>query len=1602
MRDWFRKIANGRSGKKSRTKRSSRAGRALGFSHLSFDPLEDRRLLSASPISAQQAAQTSPLLNTAEVVGRYVFYNDSYFDGFNPAANASDDAAIATDKQALLPGQKATFANYTSSSNGINGVMVDIAGLTGTPTASDFMFHVGNDNNLAGWATAPAPASVTVRPGAGVDGSTRITITWANDVIRDQWLQVDVRATPTTGLAQPDVFYFGNEIGSTRAGTKWAAVDAIDQLATRGSAYGISNLAPITVTTDFNRDGLVNTTDELIAHASSAAGQPLRMIAPPVGAAWPDVVGEYIFYNDSAFDGNDPAAGPSDDGAIAIDKKPLAEGGAATTDNFTNYSRGINGIMVDVAGLNATPSAADFTFRAGNSNDPSTWTAAPAPSIISVRYGAGVGGSARVTLIWPDNAIQNEWLQVTVNATPTTHLTAPAVFYFGNEIGSIASTSATAAVVGGGDRDAVASAVNPGPVPITSQFDVNRDQSIDALDQQIVATSSTTSPALQLIDLPDAAPSPPPAPASRSPLYLDFVAAQVVGRYVFYNNSSFDGNNPVANAADDAAIAPDKRALLPGQTASLANLTDYSRGINGVMIDVAGLPGPISADDFSFLVGSGGGIGSLSPAPAPLSINVRPGAGVNGSSRITITWADGAIANQWLQVTLKATQHTGLAASDTFYFGNLVGATGATAGRKTVAVSATDQFAVQSAESLATGLALASPYDVNRDGLVDTSDEWLTANSTPSPLSLITAPVAPAPAPMPEGEQPQLYNVGDANYPLIFAPNLVTTPDGTVLSIAEGRAASQDSSSNTVLMRRSTDGGATWSPISIIYSVPPFSATVGNPATVVDANTGTVFVLFTVNVSQVFVTSSSDDGLTWSQPVDITDSVKVTADGNPNPAAFPSTPWGWYSVGPGHGIQLTSGPNAGRLMIACDHRLTADNSGPTWSHVIYSDDDGATWHLGGGLDQSVPNNGVANESSVVQLPDGSLYMSIRDNASAARAYSRSYDGGATWTNLATTPDITTPSVEGSLLRVDANTVIFAAPDSTSNSRQQMTVWYSTDNAQTWSVGKTIFYDFASYSDMTLVGNDTVLLSFALGRTNGNSATSIALVRFNLNWLESSTPDQFTWYFNEQAPGASANLQGTSIEDASPWDNRAQAQAASGSPAPVYVAGANGDSALSLSPGNDVQLTPAKTNALQFGASDSFTIELKLRTTSTTGVILGSSASGPNWSLRLLNGFVKFFVSDTQHAVSVISTSAINDGAWHDIVMVRDATNHVVRMYVDGVQIGTGKKDATGNLASTNAVMLNGYSDGTQQIAFDIDTLRVTRAALDPSQFLPANFTAPPRMEPSFGPGAPNTISNLQFWLPGFGPTNYFAGMGYADTLPANPATGSAVQSAIDASSNQYHVSMLAGTRQQLYQYDSQVGASWLNSIADSGSNNPWIVQNSNGTNANNFDFVQNTGVFTISTFVKVGTFGPGRMTLFDTADNTAANPGFNLSLLPDGTVQFAMYGSDSLVRFMGTSKLAVTAGAWYQVVVVGSGPGHPLRFYVTPVTASTVASQVSNTSVSGANGNYATDASHNLSIGAMVNTQSSPFDGQMVDETIYNRALSKAEIQQLFDYTKKF
>jgi hypothetical protein len=204
----------------------------------------------------------------APVVVRFIFYNQSAFDGNDASANASDDGAIATDKTALLPGQTATFANYTSYSRGINGVMVDIAGLPGTPAAGDFDFKVGNDNTPSGWGAATAPTSISVRSGEGVNGSDRVTLIWANNAIQKKWLQITVKATAATGLAADDVFYFGNAIGEAGNSATDAKVDPADELLARSHPRNVLNPAPIDYFYDYNRDKRVDPADQLIARSN--------------------------------------------------------------------------------------------------------------------------------------------------------------------------------------------------------------------------------------------------------------------------------------------------------------------------------------------------------------------------------------------------------------------------------------------------------------------------------------------------------------------------------------------------------------------------------------------------------------------------------------------------------------------------------------------------------------------------------------------------------------------------------------------------------------------------------------------------------------------------------------------------------------------------------------------------------------------------------------------------------------------------------------------------------------------------------------------------------------------------------------------------------------------------------------------------------------------------------------------------------------------------------------------------------------------------------------------------------------------------------------
>jgi len=207
-----------------------------------------------------------------EVLARRPLYNRSAWDGNNEAANAQDDLAVPTDKTALLPGGLATYANVTSYGRGLNGVIVDIFGLptVGTVTASDFELRSGNTQSPGTWAAAPAPASVSVRRGAGVGGSDRVTLTWtsnngdsvqaAGEAVAGQWLQVTMKATSNTGLASPDTFYLGNAPGETGNSFSNLRVTTVDYTATLAGLTS-PNGASLTSRFDHNRDRAVTLAD---------------------------------------------------------------------------------------------------------------------------------------------------------------------------------------------------------------------------------------------------------------------------------------------------------------------------------------------------------------------------------------------------------------------------------------------------------------------------------------------------------------------------------------------------------------------------------------------------------------------------------------------------------------------------------------------------------------------------------------------------------------------------------------------------------------------------------------------------------------------------------------------------------------------------------------------------------------------------------------------------------------------------------------------------------------------------------------------------------------------------------------------------------------------------------------------------------------------------------------------------------------------------------------------------------------------------------------------------------------------------------------------
>ena len=349
----------------------------------------------------------------------------------------------------------------------------------------------------------------------------------------------------------------------------------------------------------------------------------------------------------------------------------------------------------------------------------------------------------------------------------------------------------------------------------------------------------------------------------------------------------------------------------------------------------------------------------------------------------------------------------------------------------------------------------------------------------------------------------EVFTAGQDGYHTYRIPAIVVTTNGTLLAFCEGRKNSRsDSGDIDLLVKRSTDNGKTWSAQQLIWS--DEGNTCGNPAPVVDRDTGVVWLLMTWNLGvdkedqinylkardtrRVFVTRSADDGMSWGKPQEITSSVK-------------RSDWGWYATGPVNGIQLTRGKHRGRLVIPCNHStLTTATQVVTRSHVIFSDDHGQNWRIGGVEDE------MTNESTVVELSDGSLLQNMRSyHKKNRRAVATSQDGGVTWSKMKLDESLIEPVCQASIYRCTwsdgegKSRILFSNPASTK--REKLTVRLSYDEGKTWAASKEIHSGPAAYSCLTVLPNNAVACLFERG--DKNSYEKITLARFPLECLESN-------------------------------------------------------------------------------------------------------------------------------------------------------------------------------------------------------------------------------------------------------------------------------------------------------------------------------------------------------------------------------------------------------------------------------------------------------------------------------------------------------------------
>lgn len=374
-------------------------------------------------------------------------------------------------------------------------------------------------------------------------------------------------------------------------------------------------------------------------------------------------------------------------------------------------------------------------------------------------------------------------------------------------------------------------------------------------------------------------------------------------------------------------------------------------------------------------------------------------------------------------------------------------------------------------------------------------------------------------------EKSDLFAKGDDGYKLYHIPGIAVTAKGTVLAWCEARKKGSDWDQIDILLKRSSDGGKTFGKAKVIADVPgpkaknpaslvlkfvdPKDVTYNNPVLIPDRD-GTVHAVFCLEYMRSFYMRSTDDGETWSTPVEITpafDGFRKNYD------------WKVLATGPDHGIQLKNG----RLIVPVWLSAATGNNAhhPSVTATIYSDDQGKSWHAG---EIAVPSTEEwidPNETIAIELADGSVMLNVRNESKTHRRLTTlSKDGATNWSTPQFDNALLEPICMASMVRLslqpqsDKNRILFVNPDNLSRAdgkevagknrdRKNLTVKLSYDEAKTWAVNKVLDAGYSGYSDISVAKDGTILCFYGRGEKKdfgGFAFDYLTLARFNLEWL----------------------------------------------------------------------------------------------------------------------------------------------------------------------------------------------------------------------------------------------------------------------------------------------------------------------------------------------------------------------------------------------------------------------------------------------------------------------------------------------------------------------